>query len=162
MGTELVGDRLSRGTNQLGTNCGGPNVRGPHAFGTKCASNCPNEHIYNSHYGNGVPAMFISGMYPRATGATAVAPKFSDTLTLFQPGGGRFCPPLARSHLNLPCGYVPDTYVLVQIHKSYYILSTYILQPTYLHVGKSNNEKAQQMSFLSNTVQSTPILHMCI
>ena len=29
MGTELVGDRLSRGTNQLGTNCGGPNVRGP-------------------------------------------------------------------------------------------------------------------------------------
>ena len=97
-----------------------------------------------------------------ATGAIAVAPKFSDTLTLFQPGGARFCPPLARSHLNLPCGYVPDTYVLVQIHKSYYILSTYILQPTYLHVGKSNNEKAQQMSFLSNTVQSTPILHMCI
>ena len=36
MGTELVGDRLSRGINQLGTNCGGPNVRGPYAFGTKC------------------------------------------------------------------------------------------------------------------------------
>jgi len=34
----------------------------------------------------------------------------------------------------------------------------YYVQPTYLHVGKSNNEKAQQMSFLSNTVQSTPIL----
>ena len=50
--------------------------------------------------------------------------------------------------------------ILVQIHESY--LHTYILQPTYLHVGKSNNEKAQQMSFLSNTVQSTPILHMCI
>jgi hypothetical protein len=43
-----------------------------------------------------------------ATGAIAVAPKFSDTLTLFQPGGGRFCPPLARSHLNFSCGYVPD------------------------------------------------------
>ena len=29
------------------------------------------------------------GMYPQwATGATRVAPKFSDTLTLFQPGGG--------------------------------------------------------------------------
>ena len=36
MGTELVGDRLSRVTNQLGTNLGGPNVRGPFAFGTKC------------------------------------------------------------------------------------------------------------------------------
>ena len=36
MGTELVGDRLSRGTNQLGTNCGGPNVRGPYTFETKC------------------------------------------------------------------------------------------------------------------------------
>ena len=31
-------DRLSRGTNQLGTNCGGPNVRGPYAFGTKCVT----------------------------------------------------------------------------------------------------------------------------
>ena len=37
-GTKLVGDRLSRGTNQLGTNCGGPNVWGPYAFGTKCAT----------------------------------------------------------------------------------------------------------------------------
>ena len=30
-----------------------------------------------------------------ATGATAVAPKFSDALTLFQPGG-RFCPTIAE------------------------------------------------------------------
>ena len=29
MRTELVGDRLSRGTNQLGTHCGGPNVSQP-------------------------------------------------------------------------------------------------------------------------------------
>ena len=43
-----------------------------------------------------------------ATGSTAVAPKFSDTLTLFQPGGGRFCPPLARSHLDFNRGYVPE------------------------------------------------------
>ena len=43
-----------------------------------------------------------------ATAATAVTPKFSDTLILFQPGGGgRFCPPLARSHLDFPRGYVP-------------------------------------------------------
>ena len=31
-----------------------------------------------------------------ATGATAVTPKFSDALTLFQPGGGRFCPTIAE------------------------------------------------------------------
>ena len=31
-----------------------------------------------------------------ASGATAVAPKFSDALTLFQPGGGRFCPTIAE------------------------------------------------------------------
>ena len=38
MGTELVGDRLSKGTNQLGTKCGGPNVQGPYGFGTKCVT----------------------------------------------------------------------------------------------------------------------------
>ena len=42
-----------------------------------------------------------------ATGATEVAPKFSDTLTLSQPGGGRFCPPSQRSNLNFPQDYVP-------------------------------------------------------
>ena len=31
-----------------------------------------------------------------ATGATRVAPKFSDSLTLFQPGGVRFCPTIAE------------------------------------------------------------------
>ena len=38
MGTELVGDRLPRRTNQLGTNCAGRNVQGPHVFGTKCVT----------------------------------------------------------------------------------------------------------------------------
>ena len=38
MGTKLVGDCLSRGTNQLGTHCEEPNVRGPYAFGTKCVT----------------------------------------------------------------------------------------------------------------------------
>ena len=33
MGTELVGDRLSRGTNQLGTMCLGPNVSQPYREG---------------------------------------------------------------------------------------------------------------------------------
>ena len=42
-----------------------------------------------------------------ATGATTVAPKFSDTLTLSQPGGDRFCPPSQRSNLNYPHDYVP-------------------------------------------------------
>ena len=38
-----------------------------------------------------------------ATGATAVAPKFSDALTLFQPGGGRFCPTICRGRtINFP------------------------------------------------------------
>ena len=32
MRTELVGYHLSRGTNQLGTNCGGPNVSQPNLF----------------------------------------------------------------------------------------------------------------------------------
>ena len=41
MGPELVRDRLSRGTNLLGTNYGGPNVRGPYAFGTKCVAASP-------------------------------------------------------------------------------------------------------------------------
>ena len=52
--------------------------------------------------------------------------------------------------------------ILVQIHESYLHTYLHTTTYTYLHVGKSNNEKAQQMSFLSNTVQSTPILHMCI
>ena len=47
-------------------------------------------------------------VFTGATGATVVAPKFPDTLTLSPPGGGRFCPPLQRSQLNLPRGYVPD------------------------------------------------------
>ena len=42
-----------------------------------------------------------------STGATEVAPKFSDALTLSQPGGGRFCPPSQRSNLNFPQDYVP-------------------------------------------------------
>ena len=49
-----------------------------------------------------------------ATGATTVAPKFSDTLTLFQPGGGgRFCPPSQRSNVNFPRDYVPAVHVLL-------------------------------------------------
>ena len=42
-----------------------------------------------------------------ATGATAVEPKFSDSLTLSQPGGGKFCPPSQRLNLNFPRDYVP-------------------------------------------------------
>ena len=38
MGTELVGDFLSREINQLGTHCTGPSVCGPYAFGTKCVT----------------------------------------------------------------------------------------------------------------------------
>ena len=41
-----------------------------------------------------------------ATGATTVAPKFSDALTLFQPGGDRLCPTLQKSHKKFRCGYI--------------------------------------------------------
>ena len=41
-----------------------------------------------------------------ATGATAVATKFSDALTLFQPGGADSALPLQRSHHKFPRGYV--------------------------------------------------------
>ena len=56
-----------------------------------------------------------------ATSATEVAPKFSDNLTLSQPRGGRFCPPLQRSQLKFSCGYVPDIYQL-SLDSSIYIL----------------------------------------
>ena len=41
-----------------------------------------------------------------ATGATTVAPKFSDTLTLFQPERADFAPLLQRSHQKFPHGYI--------------------------------------------------------
>ena len=31
--------------------------------------------------------------------------------------GGRFCPPLQRSHLNFPCGYVPVSYWILNKNK---------------------------------------------
>ena len=55
-----------------------------------------------------------------ATGATGVAPKFSDTLTLSQLGGGegRFCPPLQMSQLIFFRGYAaePNDVILTQSH----------------------------------------------
>ena len=47
----------------------------------------------------------------RATGATAVAPKFSDALTLFQPVGADSALPLQRSHQKFPCGYISELYI---------------------------------------------------
>ena len=44
-----------------------------------------------------------------ATGATAVAPKFSDALTLFQPGGAYSALPFQRLHHKFPRGYVSVT-----------------------------------------------------
>ena len=45
-----------------------------------------------------------------ATGATAVAPKFSDTLTQFQPGGTDSAQTSQRSYQNFPHGYIYDIY----------------------------------------------------
>ena len=74
--------------------------------------------------------MYFRDVTTAATGATAVAPKFSDTLTLFQPGGGRFCPPLARSHLDFPRGYVP-----VFVWQSYFGFFFYLVG---IASGKTN------------------------
>ena len=49
-----------------------------------------------------------------ATGATAVAPKFSDTLTLFQPGGADSAPTSQRSHQKIACDYISAIYKLYE------------------------------------------------
>ena len=49
--------------------------------------------------------IFMPGMYPQGR---PVAPKFSDTLTLSQLRGGRFCPPSQRSQLTFFHDYVPE------------------------------------------------------
>ena len=51
-----------------------------------------------------------TGATVATTGVTAIAPKFSDTLTFSNQGGGRFCPSSVWSHLDFPRGYVPDVY----------------------------------------------------
>ena len=62
------------------------------------------------------PAIFTGGhravrdVTAGATGATAVAPKFSDALTLFQPGGADSALPLQRSHHKFPRDYVSGSY----------------------------------------------------
>ena len=43
-----------------------------------------------------------------ATRVTAVTPKFSDTLTLFQSGVADFALPSQKSHQNFPRGYVSE------------------------------------------------------
>ena len=59
-----------------------------------------------------------------ATGATKLAPKFSDILTLSQPEGGRFCPPSQRLNLNLHGDYVPDA-----VNKHAYLIGIYRFFP---------------------------------
>ena len=50
--------------------------------------------------------MNSQGCIHRATGETAVKPKFSDTLTLFQPGG-QILPTISAVAPKFPHGYVP-------------------------------------------------------
>ena len=45
-----------------------------------------------------------------ATGVTAVAPKFSYTLNLFQPGLADSAPTSQRLHQKFPHGYISDLY----------------------------------------------------
>ena len=58
MDTELVGNRLPRGTNQLGFNCWGPNVHGPYMFGTKCVT----ANLWQTKYVLAVPKNFRVGV----------------------------------------------------------------------------------------------------
>ena len=51
---------------------------------------------------------FIDNGRDVTAGATAVAPKFSDALTLFQPGGADSALPFQRSHHKFPRGYVSE------------------------------------------------------
>ena len=55
-----------------------------------------------SQYAYGVIRDVTAG----ATGATAVAPKFSDALTLFKPGGADSAHTSQRSHQKIPRGYI--------------------------------------------------------
>ena len=59
-----------------------------------------------------------------ATDATAVAPKFSDTLTLFQPGGTNSAKPSHRLHPKFPRGYISGTKRPKYLPSSYFFFST--------------------------------------
>ena len=50
--------------------------------------------------------IYIRDVNAGATGATAVTPKSSDTLILFQLGGADSAPTPQRSHQNFFCGYI--------------------------------------------------------
>ena len=59
----------------------------------------------------GRPTPMARDVSTEATGATEVAPKFSDALTLSPPGRGRFCPPSQRSQVTFFHGYVPANHI---------------------------------------------------
>ena len=56
----------------------------------------------------------------RATGATRVAPKFSDYLNPILTKGVKVCPPLQRLLLAIPHGYAP--YVFIEKTKDHFHL----------------------------------------
>ena len=65
----------------------------------------------------------IRDITPGPTGASVVAPKFSDTLTLFhQRGWADSAPPLQRLHQKFPHGYI-------SAHKLSFRLSTQLCNP---------------------------------
>ena len=60
------------------------------------------------------PHIVIRDVMAGATGAPVVAPKFSDALTLYQPGGGADSAlPSQRSHHKFPRGYISDLCQLI-------------------------------------------------
>ena len=61
-----------------------------------------------SYFSTNKQGILIRDVSAGATGATAVASKFSDALTIFQPGGADSALPLQRSHHTFPRGYVSE------------------------------------------------------
>ena len=90
-----------------------------------------------------------------ANGATAVAPNFSDTLTLFQPGGGDSAPTLQRLHQKFPHDYISDISKLKK-----FSLLTALTAPTAQTVTFMFSNVASDQLYLklgSETVQSKEI-----
>ena len=80
------------------------------AFGPTGIANCLYMGIYPSILRGSFHDSSIRDVIAGATGATTVAPKFSDTLTLFQPGGIDSTPSSLRLHQKCPCGYISEYY----------------------------------------------------
>ena len=94
-------------------------------------------------------------------GATAVAPKFSNNLTLSPPDQGvRLCPPSQRLQLNFPRGYLPD----IQCDLSAFSCVSDRFWPVFhiCTVKKECRSKTKQLWNFKNSSSSERILTHCV